>query len=197
MAKPPEPQWNLTEIGAPRVWDEFGARGQGIVVGQSDSGVQYDHPELLASYRGRDGNHDYDWFDPWYGEPAPVDFGGHGTHTLGSVLGDSVGVAPDATWIACANLPRNLGSAARYLDCLQFMLAPFPLDGDPFRDGDPVLSANVLNNSWGCPQEYEGCDPESLRPAVAALRDAGIFVVASAGNDGPCVQYTERSDRDL
>jgi subtilisin family serine protease len=82
-------------------------------------------------------------------------------------------------------LPRNLGNAARYLDCLQFVLAPFPLGGDPFRDGDPTQSAHVLNNSWGCPQQYEGCDPESLQPAVAALRNAGIFVVASAGNDGP------------
>jgi len=185
LEKPLEPQWNLTSIGAPRVWEELGATGQGIVIGQSDSGVQYDHPELADSYRGRDGNHDYDWYDPWYGEPSPVDYGGHGTHTLGSVLGDSVGVAPDATWIACANLPRNLGNAARYLDCLQFVLAPFPLGGDPFRDGDPAQSAHVLNNSWGCPQEYEGCDPASLQPAVAALRNAGIFVVASAGNDGP------------
>ncbi|MEI2422143.1 S8 family serine peptidase, partial [Arthrospira platensis SPKY2] len=41
-----------------------------------------------------------------------------------------------------------------------------------------------MNNSWGCP-EIEGCDADSLRPAVAALRQAGIFVVASAGNDGP------------
>ncbi len=192
MEKPTEPQWNLTSIGAPQVWAEFGARGQGIVVGQSDSGAQFDHPELFDSYRGRDGNHDYDWFDPWYGNPAPIDFGGHGTHTLGSVLGDSVGVAPDATWIACANLPRNLGSPAHYLDCLQFMLAPFPVGGDAFRDGDPTLSANVLNNSWGCPQDYEGCDPGSLRPAVAALRDAGIFVVSSAGNDGPaCSTLTD------
>ena len=43
----------------------------------------------------------------------------------------------------------------------------------------------MLNNSWGCPQEHEGCDPASLQPAVDALRAAGIFVVASAGNDGP------------
>jgi subtilisin family serine protease len=185
LQAPLEPQWNLTSIGATRAWEELGARGQGIVVGESDSGVQYDHPELADAYRGRDGDHDYDWYDPWYGEATPVDFGGHGTHTLGSVLGNSVGVAPDAEWIACANLPRNLGSPARYLDCLQFMFAPFPSDGDPLRDGDPLLSAHVLNNSWGCPQEYEGCDPESLRPAVAALRAAGIFVVASAGNEGP------------
>ena len=43
----------------------------------------------------------------------------------------------------------------------------------------------MLNNSWGCPEEAEGCDATSLLPAVRALRAAGIFVVASAGNEGP------------
>jgi subtilisin family serine protease len=65
------------------------------------------------------------------------------------------------------------------------MLAPFPLGGDPLREGDPLRSAHVLNNSWGCPEEHEGCDPLSLEHAVEALRTAGIFVVASAGNEGP------------
>ena len=50
--------------------------------------------------------------------------------TLGTAVGRSVGVAPDATWIACVNLPRNLGNPPRYLDCLQFLLAPFPQAGD-------------------------------------------------------------------
>ncbi|HZD10388.1 MAG TPA: S8 family serine peptidase, partial [Candidatus Binatia bacterium] len=181
---PLTPPWNITMIGAEQVWDEFGARGAGVVVGQSDSGVQWDHPQLVDSYRGGANDHDYNWFDPWYHTRQPVDRGGHGTHTLGTVLGETTGVAPDATWFACANLARNVGSTAYYLDCMQFMLAPFPLDGDPFRDGDPSLGANVLNNSWGCP-ELEGCDQLALLPAVTALRHAGTFVVVSAGNDGP------------
>ncbi len=182
---PAEPQWNLTNIGADRVWTEFGVRGQGVTIGQSDSGVDWKHPEVRAAYRGGEGDHDYNWLDPWTHTGEPTDYGGHGTHTLGSILGETVGVAPDATWYACANLQRNLGNPALYLACMQFMLAPYPQNGDPFTDGDPTRSANVLNNSWGCPEEYEGCDPESLLPAVRALRTAGIFVVASAGNDGP------------
>jgi hypothetical protein len=182
---PDEPAWNLAMIEAPAVWAELGVRGAGIIVGESDSGVEWTHEELVDGYLGRDGDHDYHWFDPWYGSREPVDYGGHGTHTLGSVLGNRVGVAPDAEWIACANLTRNVGNPALYLACMQFMLAPFPLDGDPFADGDPTRGAHVLNNSWGCPPEYEGCDAESLRSAVAALEMAGVFVVASAGNSGP------------
>jgi subtilisin family serine protease len=167
------------------VWRELGVRGEGIVLGESDSGVDGAHPALRDGYRGRDGQDDYNWLDPWSGTTTPTDFGGHGTHTTGSAVGrNNVGVAPGAEWIGCVNLQRNLGNPALYLDCMQFMLAPYPQRGDPFADGAPDQAPHVLNNSWGCPP-LEGCDAASLAPAVAALRAAGIFVVASAGNEGP------------
>ncbi len=182
---PNGPQWNITLIGADRVWNELGVTGAGIVIGQSDSGAQGDHPALRESYRGRTGGDDYNWIDPWNGTKSPTDIGGHGTHTLGSALGrGGIGVAPGAEWIGCVNLARNLGNPAVYLDCMQFMLAPYPQTGDPFTDGDPTKAAHILNNSWGCPP-IEGCDAGVLQPAVSALRAAGLFVVASAGNDGP------------
>ncbi len=81
--------------------------------------------------------------------------------------------------------PRSgYGSPSHYLDCLQFMLAPFPAGGDPWRDGDPARAPDILTNSWGCPP-VEGCDLEALRPATAALAAAGIYVVVAAGNTGP------------
>jgi subtilisin family serine protease len=177
--------WNLEMIGAPQVWEEFGARGEGIIVGQSDSGVDANHPELQDSYLGQNGRDSLHWYDPWLFKTTPYDVGGHGTHTLGTVLGNSTGVAPDADFIACVNLERNLANPALYLECMQFMMAPFPMDSarDAFA-GLPEQGAQVLNNSWGCPP-VEGCDAASLQPAVEALRAAGIFVVASAGNSGP------------
>ena len=178
-------QWNVTMIGADKVWREFGVRGAGIIVGQSDTGVDGNHRELHDQYRGLTEGDDYNWFDPWNGKPSPYDDGGHGTHTLGTILGQNgIGIAPEATWFACANMNRNLANPALYLDCMQFMLAPFPQAGDPFTDGDPTRAADVLNNSWGCP-ELEGCDPNALLPAANNLRAAGIFVAVSTGNDGP------------
>jgi len=176
--------WNLTLIGADKVWKDFGVTGQGILIGQSDSGVQGDHPELAAAYRGKGGHNDYNWFDPWNHTSAPVDLDGHGTHTTGIILGKDTGVAPGANWMACVNLARNLANPGFYLDCWQFNFAPFPLGGDPLKDGKPELGAQILNNSWGCP-EVEGCDANAFLAAVRALRSAGVFIVASAGNDGP------------
>jgi subtilisin family serine protease len=192
LPAPAEPPWNIKAIGADRVWSELGITGKGIVVGQSDSGVQGDHPALADGFRGRNGSADYNWLDPWYATRVPTDIGGHGTHTLGTILGrGGIGVAPGAEWIGCVNLARNLGNPGLYLDCMQFMLAPYPQGGNPLRDGDPTRAADVLNNSWGCPP-VEGCDPNSLKPAVNALRAAGIFIVVSAGNNGPrCASLIE------
>ena len=178
-------QWNVTMIGAEKVWNEFRVRGKGIVIGQSDTGVDVNHPALKESYRGNHEGDDYNWFDPWDSRASPYDKVGHGTHTLGTILGQNgIGIAPDATWFACANMIRTLANPALYLDCMQFMLAPFPQGGNPFADGDPARAADVLNNSWGCPK-IEGCDPNALLAAANNLRAAGIFVVVSTGNDGP------------
>jgi subtilisin family serine protease len=171
-----------------RTWSQLGVTGAGIVVGTSDSGVDGTHPALAAGFRG--GNDS--WYDPWEHTPTPTDHNGHGTHTLGSAVGRTgTGVAPGAQWVGCVNLDRNLGNPARYLDCLQFMLAPFPYGGDPFRDGRPERAPQVLTNSWGCPT-IEGCDGSALRPATEALAAAGIYFVAAAGNTGPfCDSVTD------
>ncbi len=178
---PTRPPWNITMIGADRVWSGLGVTGAGVTVGSSDSGVDGRHPTLAAGFRGDDDS----WFDPWNGTRTPTDRSGHGTHTTGSAVGrGGIGVAPGAQWVGCVNLDRNLGNPAAYLDCLQFMLAPFPAGGDPFTQGRPARAPEILTNSWGCPP-IEGCDPQALRPATDALEAAGILVVAAAGNTGP------------
>jgi subtilisin family serine protease len=187
---------NLGAINVGTAW-ELGVRGQGIVVGGQDSGYDWDHPALRAQYRGWNGErveHDYNWHDAWDDTEEPFDDGMHGTHTMGTVLGDdggenSIGVAPGATWIGCRNMRRGLGNPGTYAACMEFLLAPYPQGGDPFREGDVGRAADVINNSWGCPR-MEGCLPDTLRPAVEALHAAGIMMVVSAGNDGPACGTT-------
>ncbi len=184
-------EWNITAVGAPTVWAR-GVDGSGIVVGGADTGVDWTHPALQSKYRGwanGAGSHDYNWYDPWDDTAAPWDDVGHGTYTLGTVVGEDgsenrIGMAPGAKWIACRNMRYGIGNPGAYLSCMEFFLAPFPIGGDPFRDGRPELAPHVVNNSWGCP-EREGCGAETLAPAFRILRVAGIMMVAAAGNDGP------------
>ena len=190
-ASSPGVQANLAAVRADEAW-ELGVRGSGIVVGGQDTGYDWDHPALKPHYRGWDGegaSHDYNWHDAWADTREPFDDGSHGTHTMGIVLGDDgrdnrTGVAPEAAWIGCRNMRRGIGNPGSYAECMEFLFAPYPLGGDSFRDGDVRRGAHVTNNSWGCPW-MEGCFSETLRPAVDALRAAGIMTVVSAGNDGP------------
>jgi subtilisin family serine protease len=170
--------------------------GQGIIVGGQDTGYDWQHPALVRAYRGYraegEASHDYNWHDAWTGTMAPVDDGAHGTHTMGTILGDDgngnqIGMAPGATWIGCRNMRRGLGNPASYTECMEFFLAPYPVGGNSFLDGDVTQAPHVINNSWGCP-DIEGCDDGVLEPATAALRAAGIMMVVSAGNEGPACQ---------
>lgn len=206
QATPAQP-YGLAFTHAPEVW-ALGYRGQGIVVASQDTGVEWDHPALKRAYRGvitdtttTTITHPYNWYDAWgvAGRPArcvsdaqvPCDDDGHGTHTVGTVLGDAtvisdtvLGMAPAAEWIGCRNMKNGVGTPTSYTDCFQFFLAPYPQGGNPMTDGRPALAPHIINNSWGCPPS-EGCDAGSLRQIVETVRAAGIMVVASAGNSGP------------
>lgn len=189
------PEASLNLIRAPQAW-ALGFRGAGVVVASQDTGVQWNHPALIARYRGSAGNHAYHWHDAIHAanatcpadSAAPCDDNSHGTHTVGTMVGEDganqVGVAPEAQWIGCRNMNATNGTPATYLECLDFMLAPTDAAGANPR---PDLAPHVINNSWGCPPS-EGCDAAAnalLQTAVENLRAAGILFVASAGNSGP------------
>jgi len=188
---------NIRYVRAPGAW-ALGFTGQGVVVGGQDTGYDWDHPAIKTRYRGWDGStasHDYNWHDSIHSgggacghdSSEPCDDGEHGTHTMGTVVGNDgganqIGVAPDAKWIGCRNMDQGVGSPSTYLECLEFFLAPYPVGGTP-AEGRPELAPDVTNNSWACPPE-EGCSWDTLRTAIEGQRMAGIMTVVSAGNNG-------------
>jgi subtilisin family serine protease len=154
-------EWGLDSIRAPDAWQSFGAFGDGIVVANVDTGVQYDHPALVNQYRGHqvDGSfdHNYNWYDPssTCGSPSlvPCDNNNHGTHTMGTMVGDDgspgtnrIGVAPHAKWIAAKGCELSGCSTSSLLAAGQWILAPTDLNGQNPRSD---LRPNVVNNSWG------------------------------------------------
>jgi serine protease AprX len=188
----------ISYVNAPQVW-ALGFTGQGVVVADQDTGQQWDHPALKNHYRGWDGSsasHDYNWHDSIHNSignpcgndsPFPCDDYGHGTHTMGTVVGDDgagnqIGMAPGAKWISCRNMDQGNGTPARYIECFEFQLAPYPVGGDPSQ-GDPTKAPDLTTNSWGCPSS-EGCSANTLLDAVNAQSAAGILTVVAAGNSG-------------
>jgi serine protease AprX len=183
--------WNVSRVKAPTAW-RHGFTGQGIVVGEIDTGFQWDHPALKPHYRGWDGStadHNYNWFDEIASSPVPVDGNGHGTATLGPIVGDDgrsnkIGVAPGAQWIGCRAMDADgEGSPETYIGCLEFMVAPTDLLGN---NPDPSKAPVAVNNSWFCSIDDGECPDQSvLLAAVQDVRAAGIVPVVAAGNSGP------------
>jgi subtilisin family serine protease len=199
-AQPKAVEANVTRVRAPEAW-ALGYRGQGVVVGAQDTGYQWDHPAVRARYRGWNGataTHDRNWFDGVRAEinaaanpcgvaiTSPCDDNSHGTHTLGTVLGDDgaanqIGMAPQAQWIGCRNMDSGDGRPSSYLACFQFFLAPTDVQGN---DPDPALAPDIITNSWGCPGSEE-CVVGTFDTVLAAVRAAGILNVVAAGNGSP------------
>jgi subtilisin family serine protease len=182
-------EWNVANVRANEVWDDFGVTGDGIVIANIDTGVDFRHPALVDTYRGNNGNgvfdHNYNWFDPSNvcGTPSlePCDNAGHGTHTMGTMVGDDhganqIGVAPGATWIAAKGCESWSCSDAALLATGQWVVAPTDLQG---RNPRPDLAPNIVNNSWG-----GGPDNPFYSEIVDTWVAAGIFPAFSIGNLG-------------
>src|SRR6476620_1695672 len=195
--KPETVEPNITYTHAPDVW-ALGFRGQGITVGGADTGQRWTHNALKPHYRGWDGvaaDHNYNWHDSIHDSvgnpcgndsPFPCDDNGHGTHTIGTAIGDDgmgnqIGMAPLAKWIGCRNLDQGNGTPARYLECMEWFLAPYPIGGG---QGDPLRAPDITVNGWHCPPA-EGCSVNTLQAAVEAQATAGIMTVVSADSTGP------------
>lgn len=195
-------EWNIALVNAPDVW-AAGYTGQGVVIGGQDTGYDWDHPALINQYRGWNGttaDHNYNWHDAihsndphtpsgnvcGFDSSVPCDDYGHGTHTMGTMVGDDggtnqIGMAPGAKWIGCRNMEDGWGTPTSYTECYQWFIAPTDLNG---QNPDPAAAPHVISNSWGCPPS-EGCtDPNLLLTIVNNVRAAGIVTVHSAGNSG-------------
>lgn len=188
--------WNIRALRADRVWNEFGVTGQGVIIASIDTGGLFNHPALRDQYRGALGNgeydHNYNWYDPQGTFPAPTDQNGHGTHTIGAMVGrraggEQFGVAPGARWMAAQGCEGSFCSESDLIAAAQWILAPTDLND---RNPRPDLRPLIVNNSWA----GGGNDPW-YAGYTAAWRASGIFPVFAAGNGaGVCRSIASPGD---
>jgi len=163
---------NVLIVNADKVW-ELGYTGEGVLIGQLDTGVNYEHNDLQG--RLWDGgeefpNHGYDVF---YHDNDPSDYVGHGTFVAGTMVGTGAsgtqtGVAPGATVMQVKVFPDSDDGTDEYnvVEGMEFAIEH---------------GAQLLNMSLGKPGEQalkavfrQGCDN---------VLAAGVVAVVSAGNE--------------
>ncbi len=180
--------WGVKKMQAPAAWQQ-GITGAGIVVASLDTGVITDHSGLKTNYRGTraDGtqDHNYNLLNVVEkNSQYPIDDVGHGTHTLGNVVGNDAhhltGVAPDAKFIVARGLGEAGGNLFALMGAMEWMLAPTDLAG---KNPRPDLAPDIVTNSWGGPPVSQ----TFLWQALRNWRRAGIIPVFAAGNNRKAV----------
>lgn len=177
----------LDAIGAPEMW-AMGYTGHGRIAMTFDTGVWDDHPSHKDRFLANRMPLETTWFG--YDSPTPVDkSSSHGTHVTGIMLGldkatdDTIGVAPEAYYIATDPVVSNLAFVKPLTDFMFGYEWAIDPDGDPETVSD---IPDVINNSWGFgPDLDEEPCPDFVIPVFTAVEAAGIANVFSAGNEGP------------
>ena len=158
-----EMPWDILIMNADKVW-RIGYKGQGIVVGNMDTGVDPTHPVLRDNFRGIQA-----WYDAVYGMTTPEDHEGHGTATISHLAGKfNIGVAPEATWIAVAILDSSGGGTITQIHNGFQWVADLP----------DSLKPQIMSNSWG----MDDWDNQEFWDDCRIWKEMGIFPIFAAGN---------------
>lgn len=151
--------WGITRIGAPTAWNT--TVGTGVKVAIVDTGISTSHPDLVVAGG-------VNTINPLKGFN---DDNGHGSHVAGIVAASNnssgvVGVAPGASLYAVKVLNRNgSGYISDIIEGLDWSIS----------NGMDVVNMSLGTNS----------DVQTFHDAVVRVYNAGITLVAAAGNDGP------------
>ena len=167
--------WGVDRIDAELVWNgiEGGTEvvagrnaGQGINVSILDTGIDYTHPDLAENYGGG-----YDFVNT---DDDPMDDHGHGTHCAGIVAAVDnnegvIGTAPEVNVYGVKVLDdTGNGYASDLIKGIQWSV----------NNGMHIISMSV--GTENC--EYSA----SLHTACDTAYNAGLLLVAAAGNDNRC-----------
>ena len=181
-------QWHYRQINLPQAWDSIPPSSDTIVA-VADTGFMLAHPDLAGQFvDGYDfvsspaSAADGDGIDPDPTDPGDHAVPGassyHGTHVAGTIAAATdngigvAGVAPNAKMMPLRVLGRH--GASDY-DLIQALRYSAGLSNNSGRL--PARRADVINLSLGGPGQSQVLDD-----ALAEVRDAGVIIVASAGN---------------
>lgn len=175
----------LALMNIPHLWRR-GLSGEGRLICSFDTGVEQSHPALSGRWRGNHAALSSVWFSKVAPDTLPYDRAGHGTHTMGLMVGataaDSFGVAPDAEWIAAGIIDQGRSLSVTIGDIIEAFQWALNPDGDETTTDDVP---DVILNSWGIPRGlFDPCD-ETFSQVIDNVEAAGVVTIFAAGNEGP------------
>lgn len=175
----------LNMINVPYLWSR-GLKGKGRIICSFDTGVELSHPALASKWRGNNRPLSESWFSKANPASLPYDATGHGTHTMGIMVGslaaDTFGVAPEAEWISAGIIDQGRSLSVTISDILEAFQWALNPDGDTTTTDDVP---DVILNSWGFPKGlFVPCD-DTFWGVIDNVEAAGIVTIFSAGNEGP------------
>lgn len=162
---------NLLQVNAPQVWEQ-GYTGQDVLVAIIDTGINYDHADLVGRLWDGGPQYPYHGYDFSGNDNDPMDYHGHGTHVAGTVCGTGLsgtqtGIAPSATVMALkAFNDQGEGDETQWIAAMQFALEH---------------GADVINMSLGRPQPNT-TQKRMMRQACDNTLAAGVVASVCAGN---------------
>ena len=165
-------------IGQRNVTDVMGYTGSGVGVAVIDSGITNWHDDLTVA--NRQGQRVAAFVDFVNGRTTPYDDWGHGTHVAGIIAGNGFdsggtrkGMAPKSNIIALKALDANgKGKISDIIAALDWAVT-----------NKAQYNIRVINMSLGA-GVFESYNTDPLTLAAKRAVDAGIVVVAAAGNMG-------------
>ncbi len=176
--------WGVAYVRANQVWDTDGdlsldagaPTGRGVKVAVLDTGIDRDHPDLVANLKG--GVNFVSRSPRLPADPtAWDDDNGHGTFVAGVIAAADnsagvIGVAPEA-WVYAVKVIdwRGRGYESWVIAGIEWAVAN---------------GMQVISMSLGSPQESQ-----ALHDAVHRAYESGVLVVAAAGNSGDGVAATD------
>ncbi len=175
----------LALLKVPSLWQK-GLKGAGTLICSFDTGVEWDHPALADKWRGNDYSLESSWFSVIAPQSMPYDAAGHGTHTMGLMVGatevDTFGVAPEAQWITAGVVDQGRPLQTTLADIIKAFEWSLNPDGDTTTTDDVP---DVILNSWGIPKGlFAPCD-QTFTEVIDVVEAAGIVTIFAAGNEGP------------
>ena len=151
--------------------------GAGVHVAVVDSGILLGHPDLKNNIVGGK--------SCVSSSGGFTDQNGHGSHVAGVIAAINntqgvVGVAPGAKLWSIRVLDRNgYGSYSSIICGLDFIVTKSPQFGGPIKVANISLGGGGTNdNNCG------NTNNDPLHKAICRVRDAGVTIVAAAGNSG-------------